>query len=612
MASARFHLCGALAFPASPNLIAQAHPLPIMKMLRLPLWAALLLIVAGYASPALAQATLTISKTADFTDVYLGDVVNFTITVTNTGPDDATGVQVTDALTADFSTTGNPAVTSQGTFIANLWDIGALNNGQSATLTFDAIVNTNTAGTITNAATVTAATPATSVGLSADADLTVNPAISFPANAHAQAGLLTTTAAGTVAIVGLFNGAPGATSAVFCSIPSVPGIRDTPNQWRPCGDGLDYPLVVMDLHEDSNGRIWLTSWGNAGLYFSDDDGRTWNDSNSLLASGIHQGSIVYALTEDAGGTLFASAVRGRIWRSSDSGATWTLAGTMPRESADTPWGLEAHPTTRNQLFAGTFGRGMQVSNDGGASWNPMFTAGLPNAGNLHVFDVEFDETVILVGGVPAHLLTIATADGIFVTTPDLANNWVDASVGMTRNGIDYREVRSIFSAPGDLRFAVVWGGGVFAFQRGPGMAFTGNWAPIEYKEEVTFVTYDDATGRILVGTKSGGAFFVNYDQDAQATNTEATDEIPSAYALGAYPNPFNPAATITYALPEAAHAKLSVFDLTGREVAVLVDEVRTAGQHEVTFDATNLPSGVYLYRMQSGAHSSMKSIVLMK
>ncbi|MEM6647542.1 MAG: T9SS type A sorting domain-containing protein [Bacteroidota bacterium] len=589
-----------------------------MKLLRLPLWAALLLLGFVYAAPTQAQtATLTLSNTATPTSVYPGDVVSSTITVTNTGPDPASGVQITITLPPELTLSGVPTA-SRGTFVGNMWTVTGgvsnLNNGASATLTFDATVGDSAApGTITSTATVTAATPNTSVGLAANANLTVNAFIPFPANAHANAGLITTTATDTVAIVGLANGAPGQTTSVFCTSPNRSGILDTPNQWRPCGTGLPYPLYVMDFHEDSTGRIWLMTWGSEGLYYSDDGGRTWNGDRSLLASGIHQGSIVYALTEDAAGTLFVSAVRGRIWRSADSGMTWTLAGTLPRESADTPWGLEAHPTTPGQLFAGTFGRGVLVSNNSGTTWTPMFNTGLPNGGNLHVFDVEFDETVINVGGSPAYLLTIATGDGIYVTTPDLVNFWEDASVGLTRDGIDYREVRALFSAPGDLRFAVVWGGGVFAFRRGAGMAFTGNWAPIEYKGEITFITYDDANSRLLVGTREGGAFFVDYDaDDARATDVETESEVPQAYALDAYPNPFNPAATITYALPEAAQTTLSVYDLTGRQVAVLVDEMRTAGQHEVTFDATGLPSGVYLYRMQAGAHSSMKSIVLMK
>ncbi|MEM1095855.1 MAG: T9SS type A sorting domain-containing protein [Bacteroidota bacterium] len=588
-----------------------------MKLLRLPLWAILLLTTFGYASPALAQtANLTISITATPTNVNPTDVVSSTVTIENTGPDAASGVAVTVTLPPDLTITGVP-VASRGTFVGNLWTVTGgvsnLNNTASATLTFNATVSaTATPGPLTLTAEVTAATPAQAMTVSDDATVMVNGAIDFPANAHANAGLLTTTPRGTVAIVGLANGAPGQTSSVFCSVPSTPGITDAANLWWSCGTGLPYPLYVMDFHEDSNGRIWLMSWGNEGLYYSDDDGRTWNSDRSLLDSGIQQGSIVYAMTEDAAGTLFVSAVRGRIWQSADNGATWTLAGTMPRESADTPWGLEAHPATPGQLFAGTFGRGVLVSNDSGANWAPLFNTGLPNNGNLHVFDVEFDETVINVGGTPAYLLTIATGDGIYATTPDLVNFWQDASLGLTRDGIDYREVRSLFSAPGDLRFAIVWGGGVFAFQRGAGMAFTGDWAPIEYKGEVTFITYDDANSRILVGTRDGGAFFVDYDGNARATDTQAEAELPKAYALGAYPNPFNPTATITYALPEAAQTTVSVYDLTGRQVAVLVDEMRTAGQHEVTFDAAGLPSGVYLYRMQAGAHSSMKSIVLMK
>ncbi len=81
---------------------------------------------------------------------------------------------------------------------------------------------------------------------------------------------------------------------------------------------------------------------------------------------------------------------------------------------------------------------------------------------------------------------------------------------------------------------------------------------------------------------------------------------------GNYPEPFNPVTTIRYALPEAAHVRLEVFDLTGRRVAVLVDGERPAGQYTARFDASRLASGMYLYRLRAGATVQSKTMMLMK
>ncbi|NBC17995.1 MAG: T9SS type A sorting domain-containing protein [Bacteroidetes bacterium] len=87
--------------------------------------------------------------------------------------------------------------------------------------------------------------------------------------------------------------------------------------------------------------------------------------------------------------------------------------------------------------------------------------------------------------------------------------------------------------------------------------------------------------------------------------TEDEADVPEAFALdAAYPNPFNPQTTIGYVLPEAAEVRLVVYDVLGRQVAVLVEGVRPAGRHQVTFEATDLTTGVYLYRLDAGAPGS--------
>ena len=79
-----------------------------------------------------------------------------------------------------------------------------------------------------------------------------------------------------------------------------------------------------------------------------------------------------------------------------------------------------------------------------------------------------------------------------------------------------------------------------------------------------------------------------------------------------YPNPFNPSTTIRYELPKSSTVRLSVYDLLGREVSVLVDESRNAGVHETTYDAVGLSSGVYFVRMQAGSFVETKTLLLIR
>ena len=89
--------------------------------------------------------------------------------------------------------------------------------------------------------------------------------------------------------------------------------------------------------------------------------------------------------------------------------------------------------------------------------------------------------------------------------------------------------------------------------------------------------------------------------------------LPTEYALSnAYPNPFNPTTTIEYSLPQSGDVSLIIYNLTGQEVTRLVSEVQQAGYHQVTWNAANVPSGIYFYRLQAGDFVQTKKIVLLK
>ena len=102
-------------------------------------------------------------------------------------------------------------------------------------------------------------------------------------------------------------------------------------------------------------------------------------------------------------------------------------------------------------------------------------------------------------------------------------------------------------------------------------------------------------------------------READARRTSPVVRVAEVPRLqGNYPEPFNPVTTIRYALPEAAHVRLEVFDLTGRRVALLADGERPAGQYAARFDASRLASGVYLYRLRAGATVQTRTMMLLK
>jgi hypothetical protein len=100
---------------------------------------------------------------------------------------------------------------------------------------------------------------------------------------------------------------------------------------------------------------------------------------------------------------------------------------------------------------------------------------------------------------------------------------------------------------------------------------------------------------------------------AVGTSNEPGFELPASIVLEQnYPNPFNPSTTISFDLAKSGHVSLAVYDLTGRKVATLVEGIRAPGEHSVNFNAANLPSGLYIYRLQSDGRSLARSMTLLK
>ncbi len=109
----------------------------------------------------------------------------------------------------------------------------------------------------------------------------------------------------------------------------------------------------------------------------------------------------------------------------------------------------------------------------------------------------------------------------------------------------------------------------------------------------------------LTVTKQDGTPIIITDLESAA--------VPEGFALEQnYPNPFNPSTTINYALPEARDVTLVVYDLLGRRVAMLVNQMQSSGRYSVTFDASRLASGIYFYQLRAGTFVETKKMMFVK
>jgi len=95
-------------------------------------------------------------------------------------------------------------------------------------------------------------------------------------------------------------------------------------------------------------------------------------------------------------------------------------------------------------------------------------------------------------------------------------------------------------------------------------------------------------------------------------STEPTETVKGFALEQNYPNPFNPTTNISFTLPEASNVSLEVYNMQGQRVATIANGAMAAGSHNVSFDATNLSSGIYLYRLTAGAFTATNKMMLVK
>jgi hypothetical protein len=167
-------------------------------------------------------------------------------------------------------------------------------------------------------------------------------------------------------------------------------------------------------------------------------------------------------------------------------------------------------------------------------------------------------------------------------------------------------------AGGTTLFAGTYGG-VF-LSNNNGTSWTEVNAGLTNRNVSAFAIFPNGTSSTNLFTGTWGSGVFKRPLSEMTTGIEDKhNEIPTRFALKQnYPNPFNPSTIISYQLSVVSNVKLSVYDMLGREIAVLVESKQNAGTHQKQWNAEGLPSGVYLYRLQTESFTETKKLLFLK
>jgi photosystem II stability/assembly factor-like uncharacterized protein len=345
---------------------------------------------------------------------------------------------------------------------------------------------------------------------------------------------------------------------------------DDGTNWIQIGSADSSTDILSIIMLDSG--ILAGTWN--GFIQSTDDGTTWN---AVTPTGIPADTAIWSIAM-INTDLFAGTT-GDIYKSSDNGNTWAEINSGIAADAR----ITSIVASGDDIFAGSAGDGVFKSTNSGTSW----TAINSNLTDTHISQLVVSDTKLFA----------VTLTGVFISD-NSGTSWA-ADTCVLKNV-------NCFVAVNDQVIAGTDDNGAF-LSVDNGVTWTSFSSGMPADTRIWSLTA--SSDSIFAGTSSG----IWVTGSPVEVKVEREISAPLTFTLKQnYPNPFNPSTNISFSIPYKSFVSLKIFDLLGREVATIFSEEISAGYYTRKWNAANISSGIYFYRLQAGSFTETKKLILLR
>ncbi|MCW8824594.1 MAG: T9SS type A sorting domain-containing protein [Ignavibacteriaceae bacterium] len=295
-----------------------------------------------------------------------------------------------------------------------------------------------------------------------------------------------------------------------------------------------------------------------------------------------------------------------LYRTTNSADNWTkispkLTDYTSGSRLGTITTIAVAPTNSDVIYVGSDDSHVWVSSDNGTTWNEI-SDGLPIRWVSRIAVDPTNENIVYV---TFNGLKWRDPQSHVFRSTDMGTTWSDISSNLPDAPVDAFAVDPVDPSRLYLGNDV---GMYVSFNSGQSWWVLGEGLPVL---PIGDIEIHPATRELVAGTY--GRSMYKIDLNLIPSNIESSEPVVSGFNLEQnYPNPFNPSTKIKYTITQTSNVVIKVFDILGNDITTLVNEEKPAGNYEVDFKATDLASGIYLYKLITNEFSETKKMILLK